>query len=176
MPLYQLCDKIILDKIAEKNYVSYLRRISRKTWDTVISDDVITEILQISQRHPRRTYNLCLYVWRLADIYNRMPNVEAVNAAWQKLMRAEIKSVRYHLSKKNTSQLKVLVYIAMNNVSTLTGKAAQQTLDLSATAISKALRLLEEADLIERDDGNSYQIIDPIIKSVLTEYEKDLIT
>lgn len=174
MPLYQLCDVITLDKIAEKFYIHYLRKISEITWNTLISDEAITAIIQLSERHPRRIYNLCLYLWRLTNIQKGKPTAESVKLAWKKLISADLRGVRYALSQRNTSQLKVLSYIALQNRSELTSKDTQHATNLSATAIQNALHKLEEDDLIERDDAGIYHIIDPVIRATLTYYEKEL--
>ena len=84
MPLYQLCDVITLDKITEKAYVDYLRKISEATWGTVISDEVIAEIISVSERHPRRIYNVCLYLWRLVGAKKNC-TINHVQQAWKKL-------------------------------------------------------------------------------------------
>jgi len=174
MPLYQLCDYMSLNKIPESIYIDYLRKISKKTWNKVISNDVISTILELSGRHPRRTYHLCLYLWRLIDESKKAPVIEDVKKSWEKLIKSELKAVRFFLSKKSTSQLKILTYIALNHHTELTGKDAQRTLNLSSTAISKALQQLEEDDLIEHED-KAYTILDPLLKSVLSQYETELI-
>jgi len=175
MPLYQLCDGITLGKISEKTYVNYLRKVSKKSWKESLSDDIICEIIRLSERHPRRIYNLCLYLWRLSDISGKHPQLKNVNDAWQKLINSEAKGIRYSLSKRNTSQLKLLAYIALDGKSALTGKDAQIATDLSSTALSKALQQLEENDLVERNEHGVLHIVDPVVRDTLALYEKELI-
>lgn len=175
MPLYQLCDNITLGKISEIAYTHYLRKISKITWNAIIPDEAITEIIRLSQRHPRRLYNLCLYLWRLVDGKKTIIKVTQVQHAWQKLIAAEAKGIRYFLSTRNTSQLKVLAYIALRNTTDLTSKETQIATNLSATAILKALQKLEEEDLIERSENATYNIIDPIVKETIVNYERELI-
>jgi AAA+ ATPase superfamily predicted ATPase len=173
MPLYQLCDTITLNKIPETIYMHYLRKISMATWNKALADEVLTDIINISERHPRRIYNLCLYLWRLADYSQRIPRIENVQEAWKKLILTEAKGIRYILSKKNTSQLKTLAYIALGGERELTSKTAQRTTDLSATAISKALQKLEQNDFIEQNEQGIYKIIDPVVRDVIIFYEHD---
>lgn len=174
MPLYQLCDHITLNRIHREDYINYLRKIAKKTWGYVLADDVISALITISQRHPRRIYHLCLYLWRWVDTHKKVPSVSDIGQVWDKLVKSETKSIRFLLAKRNTSQLKLLVYIALEHRSELMGKVTQKTLNLSSTAISKALQQLEEEDLIVRED-HSYDIIDPVMKSVLAQYETELI-
>lgn len=175
MPLYQLCDIQTLHRIPAEIYKKYISKVAKKTWGEAIQPSVIDEILKITQRHPRRTYNLCYYIWRTADIKGSIPNIDDVNKAWDKLLNSEKRGIRFYLSSKSTGQLKVLTYIAQGNRKALTSKLAQRITDLSATAISKAVQLLEEDDLIERDEEGGYRVIDPVIKSVLYKFESELL-
>jgi len=86
-----------------------------------------------------------------------------------------LRGIRYILSQRNTSQLKVLSYIALKSATELTSKEAQRITDLSATAIINALQKLEEDDFIERFESGEYYFIDPVIRAVLTYYEQALI-
>lgn len=173
-PLYQLCDNLTLGKIKEEHYLSYIKKVAKKTLNLQLSDNVVHKIIDLSERHPRRIYNLCLYFWRLMESRKKEPDETSVLEAWNKLILSEAKGMRYFLSKLNNSQLKVLAYLSLKANKELTSKEAQGITDLSASAISKALQNLEE-DLIERHEENGYHIIDPLIKGVITLYENELL-
>lgn len=175
MPLYELCDKILLDKISEDTYREYLARVADLSWQQSLPEEVFTQIFALSERHPRRLYNLCLYVWRLCEHQGMPLNKQTVDQAWQLLFEANIRSIRYYLTQKNTSQLRVLALVATGKTQELTSKEAQRRTDLSSTAISKALALLEEEDLLEKDSNKHCTIVDPLIKATLSEYQVVLI-
>jgi AAA+ ATPase superfamily predicted ATPase len=174
-PLYQLCDNVTLCKIKEECYLSYIKKVAKKTLNLQVSDDAIHKIIDLSERHPRRIYNLCLYFWRLIDSGKKEANESTVLEAWEKLIFSEAKGTRYFLSKLNNSQLKVLAYLSLKGNKELTSKQAQGTTDLSGSAISKALHSLEEEDLIEKHEDGTYHIIDPIIKGIINMYENELL-
>ena len=175
MPLYQLCDHIHLKKISVETYNEYLKLVAKKSLDYPFSNELIAEIIQLSERHPRRMNLLCLYFWRYIDLQQRNPSITDVQIAWQRLIDSEAKNIRFFLSKRNTSELKVLAYISIGNHIHLTSKVAQQTTDLSSTAISKALQHLEEDDLIIKQEDDSYHFVDPVIKAVIEKFERALI-
>lgn len=175
-PLYQLCDLMTLNKISEATYHSYLQKVAKKTLTYPLPDDIIDAILYRTDRHPRRTYNLCLYVWRLLQGRHSPPNNDIVDTAWKNLIEAEAKGIRFYLSRYNNSQLKVLAYICLHKNKPLTSKSAQVTMDLSATAITKALRQFETEDIVQKNEDGLYTLIDPVIASTIIEYEPELLS
>ena len=175
MPLYQLCDTINLNKISEKDYKYYLNNVAQKTWQQTLNTNIITKILNITERHPRRTNQLCLYVWRLSDIANSIPQKEDISKAWDHLINTEAKGIRYYLSRLNNSQLKLLTYIALGNTKEITGKLAQKATDLTASALSKAAEQLSQQDLIEISEQGSYHVVDPVVMAILARFEQEII-
>lgn len=170
MPLYQLCDKIILERIPAKDYQVYIQKVAVKTWGSKLDPAIIDSILLLTERHPRRTYNLCLYVWRLCMIKNASPTEKDIQAGWDKLIGIEQRGVRSFLSKLSTVQLKTLAYIAIHSGKELRGQKAILKINASAAAITKALQNLEDQDLIGQED-NTFFIIDPVVKTVLERAE-----
>ena len=168
MPLYQLCDKIILDRIPAPEYHTYIQKVAVKTWGQKLNQTIIDTILATSQRHPRRTYNLCLYLWRISMIKNKPPTQKDVHNAWEKLLSIEVKGIRSYLAKLSTVQLKTMAYIAQVSGQDLRGKQALRHIDASAAAITKALQVLEDQDLVGLEDGQ-YFIIDPAVRTVLEQ-------
>lgn len=171
MPLYQLCDKITLNRIEHKDYEKYLQKVAGKTFGNKLEKTVIDELLQLTERHPRRTYNLCLYFWRLCAMKNRKPTIAALQSAWEKLIEVELKGIRSYLSKLTTAQLKIMAYIASCSGKELRGQVAIRTIGISGTAISKALQSLENNDLVAQDANGLFFIIDPTHKWVLKKEE-----
>ncbi len=177
MPLYQLCDTMILNKIEEKAYAHYLNEVALCTWHHALPEDVFHEIIALTHRHPRRIYHLCFYLWRnLETQKTAVSTVESVREAWQMLIQSSLKGIRYYLAQRNNSQLKVLAYIALGNHTELTGKVAQKTTDLSSTGIMNALNALVEENFIEQNSDGTYAFIDPLVQAAIATYETELLT
>lgn len=170
MPLYELCERILLERISPAIYKDYIARASIEISGKAVSDDVLESIICLSKCHPKRIYNLCYQVWQ--DNPNGDLSTDDVQAAWDNLIEARQKDIRSKLTMLNNSQLAVLTLIATDFDDPITGKAAQTKLDLSSAAITKALRALEEEDYIERYEEGSYSLLDPLIQSVLCKYER----
>jgi hypothetical protein len=170
MPLYELCDRIILKRISEQIYQKYLIKIAQKTFNKRISTKTIKTIFEITKCHPKRVYNLCFYLWRFCLNKKKLPTPKDVLIAWESFLNIRAKDISYNLSRKGTAQIKLLTLIATGIQTELTSRKIQQQLNLSGAALLKGLQTLEEQDYIEKTTGR-YCIIDPLIKDVLLKYE-----
>lgn len=168
MPLYELCERIKLDKIAPEDYQIYLNKVAQKTFKKEMSDEDIQLILALTQRHPKRVYNLCYQIWKEAK---KLPDAKLIKKTWKNFIEARLTDIRLHLSRLNTGQLKLLTLIASEKTKVLTGKKAQTQLQLTSPAIIAARQYLIENDYVEQNNEGNYELIDPLIKEVLIGYE-----
>ena len=63
-PLYKLCDKMTLQPIDEKHYITHLTHYAQSYWQDTLSDTVLKTIFTLTQRHPYYMNLLCLALWR----------------------------------------------------------------------------------------------------------------
>lgn len=166
-PLYELCERIKLDRINVNIYREYLNKVALETIGSKLIDAVFNKIVKLSKLHPKRIYNLCFQIWLPSP---DKITVEYVEQCWNKLVSIRTSDIRYHLSQLSSGQLRVLTLIALEYTDVLTGKLAQIKVDLSGASISKILRLLEEGTYIESLPSGGYQVLDPVVKDVLKSY------
>jgi AAA+ ATPase superfamily predicted ATPase len=164
-PLYNLCDRITIDRIKECDYVAYINAISKKTWAKYLDKSVFQEVFFLTERHPYYMNVLCDKIWGYCE--NRAPTNSDVAQLWQEYIFQEKSKTAKDLSSLSTSQKKLLIVISKGATRDLTSKATLHELDFSSSAITKSLRLLEEGDYINRNIGGEYFIVDPLIKSSL---------
>lgn len=171
MPLYELCERIILDRIEEKSYKEYLNKVSKATFGSALPEESFAKIMNITERHPKRVYNLCYYLWQVCEGHKRPPTVKDIDKAWSDYLVLRVKDTQYHLSRLSAGQLKVLTLIAAGFNQEISGKIAQQKVNMASSSIVNALRLLVEGDYIEIFPQGRYRVIDPLIKDILVKYE-----
>ena len=173
MPLYELCERITLERIAEEDYRLYLNKMAKRTWGKSLTEETFNDIMLLSERHPRRVYNLCFQLWRTYEKNKNGPSDKDVRNTWNAYVEQRLKDVRYNLSRLTRTQLTVLTLLAINMNGGLTGKEAQHRTNLASSTITQALNVLEDNDYVERLGKGDYRIIDPLVKSVLVNYEKE---
>lgn len=170
-PLYELCDRIILDRISVEDYRKYLNYVAEKTFKKNLPENVFSTIIQLSERHPKRIYNLCFYLWRICQEANKIPNADDVFKAWDIYLKQRLKDTQYHLTRLSPGQLKVLTLAATGASKEMTGQIAQKRVKMAGSSIVQALQSLEAGDYIEKTTDNIYRLVDPLIKDTLLKYE-----
>lgn len=173
-PLYELCDQMTLEKLPKEVYVSYFDLVAVETWGEKLSSESIDKIFQLTERHPRRVYNLCFYLWRLNENKKIAPKSNEVQEAWNYFVGKRLKNTRDALSSLSKGQLKVLAYIALDHHEELSGQRAQRELMLASSSITRFIKILEDEDYIEVKNNHAH-IIDPLIKEVLSKYESSVL-
>jgi hypothetical protein len=172
MPLFELCDRIVLDKLDKSLYEEYIQKIAQKTWKGALSLEATDKIIELSQCHPRRIYNLCYLIWKEYGKDKVLPTPLKIEKCWSALLEQRLKDVRYTLHRTlNPGQIKVLSLVASGETKAMSGKVAQRMTNLTSPTIVKHLQALEELDYIERYEKNAYRVIDPVIADILKEYE-----
>jgi len=172
-PLYALCDQIKLARLLPEDYFEYLQTVSKKTWKKTLPDTVFEEILEITECHARYVYYLCMKLWEQAALSKNIPTVEDVINVWQSIIQERLKDTRELLLKRAPGQIKILSLLSFGYTQVLSGRVAQSKLEMSGSAIVQALKILEEDDYIEKTEEGTYQIIDPLLKSILSQYGAD---
>lgn len=164
-PLYKLCDRIILDRIAPKDYIKHINALANKKWKSPLSDAVLNEIFQYTGCHPYFVNVLCRRLWE--DENTELPTELDVKKKWFDFVREERAETLKEVSILSIGQRKIIITIANGTVRALTGKESLRNLNMTSSSVTQALKLLAEKDYIERLESSEYKIVDPIIKSTL---------
>lgn len=164
-PLYMLCDTLIIDRINKDEYTEHINKIAYKTWKKNLTSETLEEIFFSTERHPYYINALCARLW--IDSSNTAPTKKDVIKAWLNYQLQEEPKVARELSNLSLSQRKLLVLIAHGANYELRGKASLHKLNLTASAVSKALQTLEAQDYLGSHSEKGFYLIDPLIKAVL---------
>lgn len=160
-PLYKLCWKLALSRIAQEHYVEHINKASKKAWKIQLSDDVIKQILFLTERHPYYVNKLCDYLW---TVYQKPPTKKMVNQCWLKVLEEEKSDAVKEISLLSMGQKAVLLQIAAKGAEGLTSQNTLMEMSMSSSSVISALSALDEKDVIERFDDGSIQIINPVVK------------
>lgn len=171
-PLYKLCDRIVIDRISESEYISHINEIALKKWKKKLSNDVLTAIFELTELHPYYLNNLCLHLWESSD--NTTPQSVDVLNCWHKMIKDERSETLNELLSLSIGQRKILNIIANGQKTNLTSKKTLNVVDLSGSSVIEAVNVLEQKDYIEQLETNEYRVIDPLIKHTLISYYSKL--
>lgn len=167
-PFYNLCHKIQLQRIDVKDYIKYLNNIGQKAWGDALSDEVLMEIFNCTERHPYYMNVLCGRIW----INSKKPTKESVRQTWEEYIFEERSRVINELNNLTTNQYLVLNKIAHGQKDQLTGHIFLSEMKIPSSSMIQTLNYLEKYDYIY-EENNEYLLIDPLIKSSLLFFSKE---
>jgi len=172
-PLYSLCDWINLNRLEPDLYRRYLNKIANKTWGKPLEESALQSIIDCTECHPEYVYMLCANVWQQSSLKNNSPAKKDVANAWDLYVKEHLKQTRIMLSNLSAGQLKILILIALGYNREMTGKVIQKKINITSPSIVAALNVLENQDMIEKNEDGSYRAIDPAVKTTLVNYYRD---
>lgn len=172
-PLYLLCERIALDRIQENHYVDFINKIAQKTWRRNFSEELFVAIFTLTERHPYYINALCNALWKAYDDKAQPPDVNAVKKIWQEYIHTERTRISREISYLSFGQRKILTAIAFGHTNELTGKTFLQKVGITGPSVISALEVLEERDLIGKNQTGQYFIIDPLMKSSLQYFYQE---
>lgn len=164
-PFYKLCDVIPLERIAAEDYEKYLHCAAKKTWQKTLSKAMIEAIFSITERHPYYINKLCSLIWK-----GDYPTQTSIHALWRDYVLENKSVTERELELMSINQRKLLIYLAENEATKEPYSAHfTKALELSPGSLSRAINLLMAKDYIYVDNKGYYQILDPLLRSVLAE-------
>ncbi len=166
-PLYKLCDRITLERISEEDYDKHLSILSKKKWKTSLLSESVSKLFELTERHPYYMNILCLRLWESA--LKQAPTPDEINTAWLNFAKDERLEIARELSSLSIGQRKILIAIAAGFTTKLTGKEFLAKVNMSNSSVAESLQNLEQKDYIEKTI-NGYNLIDPLIKTMLNVY------
>lgn len=161
-PLYKLCRKITLDRMGEHDYALHLSKAALSQWGDKLNEEVIKEILSVTERHPYYVNYLCNELW----LEDNLPAVKDVDEAWNRIVEEERSDLLKDFFILSENQRKMLIYIANFGGANLFSSEIANKLEIPSGSITTTLSTLVEKNFIEKYD-NAFRIIVPAYHQLL---------
>lgn len=166
-PLYRLCRKMTLQRIAAADYSKFFDRASKARWGETLADGVSAAILARTRRHPYYVNALCTRLWR-ADT---PPDERAIDRAWLELAGEDEAIVAQQVRALSATQRAMLVGIAQaGTLEHPTGRAFLAAVRLSASTGAAAKDVLEAEDLIRQNRDGLWELVDPVMEQYIRSH------
>ena len=165
-PLYKLCRKLKLERIAATDYKEHINKLALATWKQEFPDETFQEIMHLSNRHPYYVNYLCDIVWSENE---KLPNIDNIRQAWNSVVDEEWSDALKEISVLSLSQRKILKFIANQHETNLLSHETTRELRVPASTISSAIETLIQKDYLEIDDDHRYRIISPLLATLLAQ-------
>ena len=99
-PLYTMCEKMFLGRIAANEYIPYIQEAAIIRWSQKLNLAEITRITELSENHPLHVNFLCGKLWQKD---NPPTNTNDVDAGWQECLISEERRLVRRIRQINNS-------------------------------------------------------------------------
>lgn len=157
-PLYHLCVKLVLNRIAEEEYEKHFQVLAKKRWRKLLKDEIIEAIFDCAKCHPYYTNLLCSQIWE----HKQPPqHRDAVIAIWQRYVDDEQGRIAHEIARLSTNQRAVIRTIANNDVNQPASKIFVENTRLPLTSTVQAINAMLKKDIIYKDKRGYIRVLDP---------------
>jgi AAA+ ATPase superfamily predicted ATPase len=164
-PFYKLCDRIILDRISADEYRKYIQNAAKLTWKKQLMESILEKIISVTERHPYYVNLICSKLWK-----KRLPALDDVESVWGNHVMQERSQVANEIELLSKKQRKLLSVLARyGGTDAPRSREFEQKAEMSGATIAQALGFLEKRDFVFKNEKNYYVVLDPLIKTVLSE-------
>ncbi|MBP9742880.1 MAG: ATP-binding protein [Burkholderiales bacterium] len=144
MPLYMLCDKLILERISSVDYHIHLQKLAQAKWGAQLSEYTFNQIMKLTEAHTFYVNMLCHQLWKLKKI----PQTDEVNQAWEYCFELEKRRLVAELEKLTPNQQDLLKALALNPIKEPSGQDFIKTVGKAYSTIRQGIKSLQEKDMI----------------------------
>lgn len=164
-PLYKICRKLRVRRIEKTHYHKHLNLAAKLAWKKTLPEDVFDRIIHLSERHPYYLNYLCDVIWTECQ---KLPDVNAVDHAWQIVMNEEESDANAEIATLSLGQKKLIKHIATHGGANLLSSQVIQETGMALSSLASAVTGLMEKDVIEKQE-DQYIIINPMLKYQMQE-------
>jgi len=165
-PLYHLCDLMVLNRISPESYETFLNKLAKSKWNQLILQEVISEIIDITECHPYYINALCRRLWR----NDTVPQVSDVLKTWDSYVDQQSSWIISDFSRLTLIQRKLLTALALYPSEEPHGEKFAKFAKMGTSTIQKTLQILQRMDLIYQDQKNFYRVLDPAIAYFIRQH------
>ena len=158
-PLYHLCDLMTIDRIDRSCYELFLDDLAKKKWKKKISQDVVAEIIDLTENHPYYLNAICRNLWR----EDAPPTTVSVQLAWDNYVNQQSPWIVTDLSGLTLNRRKVIQKLSLKPTDEPQGIAFLDKLSMNHGSVKKCIDALLAVDMIYRDKEGMYRVLDPAI-------------
>lgn len=160
-PFYNLCDRIILDRISSEHYIPFIQERAELVWGAKLDDGVVETILELTKRHPYYLNVLCHRLWREDEI----PSETRALNAWNSYAQERKSDISAELDRLSDNQVKMLIALAKyGDAHSPMSKEFTAITKFSLSSASLAIKNLQQLDYIYALENGKYKIVDPVIE------------
>lgn len=165
-PLYMLCSKIILDRIAPDYFKKHIQLAAQQRWKSLLPDAAVETILMLTESHPYYVNLLCDMLWE----FEKKPAPGEVENCWNTALFENKGKIIADLEHLNANRIKVITTVALLGVvNEPNSKVFLDKVKLPLSSTQGTVKYLINYDyLVEAKEG--LKLVDPLMRKFLVEH------
>lgn len=164
-PLWRLCYRLEVERITKAHHEKFISEAATLTWNKPVAGDAIDAILEATDRHPYYVNMLCQAVFA----EKKPPSVKTVALHWEELLGRERNFAVSMIQSLSQQQRNALTVLARHKTQEPMSQAYLGIAGLAASTMRQSLGVLMDKDMVRRSEENEYEIVDPLIRSILRQ-------
>ncbi len=162
-PFYKLCETMVLQRIAEMDYITFIQKHAKLRWKKELHQDVLRFILSLSERHPYYVNLICNRLW----MDDELPTIEKIEQLWKQYLESEKAIFITELSSLANNQKTVLLTLAKKPTKQPFHVDYLSMTGLSISSQKQALNKLILKDYVYTNDEGITCVLDPALKDYI---------
>lgn len=158
-PLYHLCELMKIGRIPSSCYAKFLNKMAQQRWFKPLDDQVIAEIIQLTENHPYYVNVICRRLWHT----NKLPTVTIVREIWDDYVNQQSDWIINDLSALTLNQRKLVAALADQSTDAPHSQAFCLRAGLLPANVQRSLESLKRLDFIDQNDQGAYKVLDPAV-------------
>lgn len=164
-PLYMLCHKIILNRIAEPFLREHIQLAAKTRWKSQLDESLIAMILSFTELHPYYLNLLCDKLWEL----DSKPKMSDVERFWNEALTENQGKIIADLEQLNSNRIKVLTTIALLGiVNEPNSRVFLDKVKLPLASTQNAVQYLLNQDYLYEEQAG-LKLVDPLLRKFIVE-------
>ena len=159
-PFYRFGQVVFLDKITKDNWMPFIIEGFRKT-NKHISEDYASKICDIVECHSWYLQQLSFFIWNQTE---KDVTAEEFSYGVKQLININTPMFQSDINKLTPAQLELLRAIAAGETKFSSAEVNSKYNLGNPNTLAKNKRSLQEQDIIEKTQNNTFHFVDPIFK------------
>lgn len=167
-PLFQLCRRFNINRIEASQYKTFIAKAAKKNpqWKKPLKEEVIDEILSLSECHPAYVNLLCSRLFERPS----PPTSSRTRKTWHDVVAESEDYLKAEVTHLSGNQRRLLIALAVKPTRQPNSATYSRYCGVPGGSIRQALTKLISEDLIEKRE-HTYRVIDPALVFFLYRYK-----
>lgn len=165
-PLYRLCQPMSVDRIHQKDYITFINKAAKTKWGKLIESNCLQCILTLTEQHPFYVNALCHKLWQNKEI----PSLEMIQIAWDWYISTYKSMITSDILNLSANQRKIIQALSRQPENEPYSASFCAKTKVSLSSVKQSLEALIKKDVVYLNTEKRYTLVDPALRYYLVTH------